>query len=137
MSSSESEIKARIRLAIGAKAPHCRLWNNPVGFGWAGDILRMGPNRTVSLINAYQITYGLAKPGGSDLIGFTMIEITPDMVGRRIAVFTAQEVKRPGEPVPDHQQKFIGFVRESGGIAGVVRSPEDSLALVRRPVVVA
>lgn len=133
---TESEIKARIRLAIGSDAPHCRLFNNPCGMAWAGNTLRIERN-IITLGNPHQIRYGLASPGGSDLIGFTAIEITPDMVGRKVAVFTAQEVKRPGEPVPEHQRNFIGFVQESGGIAGVVRSPEDSLALVRRPVVVA
>jgi hypothetical protein len=32
-------------------------------------------------------------PGMSDLIGWTKIQVTPDMVGKEIAMFTAVEVK--------------------------------------------
>lgn len=65
---------------------------------------------------------GLEAGGSSDLIGFTVVTITPDMVGRKIAVFTAAEMKRPEWKKPSsktekQQQAFIDFVNQSGGIA--------------------
>ncbi len=80
-----------------------------------------------------RVRYGIANPGGSDLIGWTPIKITPEMVGRTVAVFTAIEVKVPGAAVPDHQRHFVEVVLAAGGRAGIVRSIEDAVALVGEP----
>lgn len=74
------------------------------------------------------VRFGLCK-GSSDLIGFRPTVITPDMVGKTVAVFTAIEVKTPtGKPTPE-QLHFINRVKELGGIAGIARSVEDALAI--------
>jgi hypothetical protein len=123
----ETSIQADIRLAQGL-LPHVRLFRNNRGVAWMGKIVsRIG--RTVTLENARPVEFGLTD-GASDLIGLAQIVITPEMVGRRIAVFMAQEVKRPGAPVPEHQERFINFVSWFGGIAGIVRSPGDALSMV-------
>jgi hypothetical protein len=75
------------------------------------------------------VRYGLCN-GSSDLIGFTTQTITPDMVGKRIAVFTAIEVKTDKGRVSVPQQKFIDLVKNAGGIAGVCRSIDDARALL-------
>lgn len=113
----ESVIQAEIRLALG-RLPDVRAWRNNCG------IL---PDR-----RGIPVHFGVGGSGGSDLIGLQRTLITPEMVGRAIAVFVAAEVKRPGVAVPEHQQRFIDFVSRFGGIAGVVRSPEDALRLVGR-----
>lgn len=93
-----------------------------------GDIVsRQGG--MVTLARARPVEFGLTD-GASDLIGLTQVIITPDMIGRTVALFTAGEVKRPKVTVPEHQQRFVDFVIAFGGIAGVVRSPEDALQLV-------
>jgi len=66
----------------------------------------------------------------SDRIGITKILITPDMVGKTIGVFTAAEIKKEGwrfcnSPRERAQQKFIDWVRESGGIGMFASSVED------------
>lgn len=67
----------------------------------------------------------------SDLVGPTSIMITPDMVGRMVAVFTAVEVKKEDwkyNPKSNHevaQQAFIDLVRSAGGLAGFATSTED------------
>ena len=43
-----------------------------------------------------RIKYGVANPGGADLIGWESIEITPEMVGSKVAVFAAIECKGEG-----------------------------------------
>lgn len=71
------------------------------------------------------IRFGLCK-GSSDLIGYAEVEITPDMVGETVAVFTALEVKKPGGEVSDDQMRFISDVQESRGIGAIVTSLEEA-----------
>lgn len=67
----------------------------------------------------------------SDLIGFTRVTITQDMVGKTLAVFTAVEVKRPNAVLKQidkrlqAQQAFISWVKAAGGFAGIAQSIED------------
>jgi hypothetical protein len=70
-------------------------------------------------------TFGLVK-GSSDLIGWTAIEITPEMVGRKVAVFTACEVKSERGRVSKEQQNFIDQVNAQGGVAFVARSADGA-----------
>lgn len=63
--------------------------------------------------------------GSSDLIGWTTVEITPEMVGRKVAVFTALELKTKKLQATKEQLNFIEQVKLSGGIAGIVRKIED------------
>lgn len=67
-----------------------------------------------------------------DLIGITTIEITPAMVGQKIGVFTAVEVKKedwnPQKKLDAHEQaqkNFIDWTIAHGGIAGFVNSVEQ------------
>ena len=78
------------------------------------------------------IQYGVCNPGGSDLIGWTPVTITPDMIGRTVAVFTACEVKSVKGKPTDAQVNFIGAVQKAGGFAGVARSVADLLSMVKR-----
>ena len=73
------------------------------------------------------IRYGLCK-GSSDLIGWTPVTITEDMVGKKIAVFTAIEVKlnKNGKyKATDLQKAFISAVNNAGGFAGVADCNKD------------
>jgi len=78
--------------------------------------------------NGQHVRYGLCT-GSSDLIGWTAMTVTPCMVGKKIAVFTAQEVKTPTGYPSKEQKLFIAAVIKAGGIAGIVRSVEDALKL--------
>jgi hypothetical protein len=125
----EAVIQAEIRKAVGL-LPRVRFWRNNRGVAWMGKVVE----RTGSVIvlqGGRPVEFGLTD-GASDLIGLTQVTVTPDMVGQTLAVFTAAEVKRPGETVPDHQRNFVSFVQKFGGIADVVRSPEDAVRLVTR-----
>jgi hypothetical protein len=66
--------------------------------------------------NGHTIRYGLCK-GSSDLIGWTTVEITPDMVGKKIAIFTAVELKTKHVKLSPEQANFIAQVNAAGGIA--------------------
>lgn len=77
------------------------------------------------------IRYGLGV-GSSDLIGWTPVVITPDMVGSTVAVFTACEVKTPTGRATEAQLNFIAQVLRAGGLAGIARSPADAVAITRQ-----
>jgi hypothetical protein len=78
------------------------------------------------------IQYGVGNPGGSDLIGWTPMVITPDMVGRKVAVFTACEVKTANGRPTEHQVNFIAQVLKAGGMAGIARSPGEAVAITQQ-----
>ncbi len=65
------------------------------------------------------IRYGLCN-GSSDWIGWRPITITPDMVGKQVAVFLAIETKDTTD-ANDDQLRFLSAVLEAGGIALVSR----------------
>lgn len=114
---TEAEIQAAIWLAVGA-LPDVRIFRNNMG--------------VATFAGGQRVRYGLANPGGSDLIGLRAVVVTPAMVGQKLAVFTALEVKTPTGRIEPEQRNFISFVQSFGGIAGVVRSPDDALRLVSK-----
>ncbi|MGB4499394.1 MAG: VRR-NUC domain-containing protein [Methylococcaceae bacterium] len=69
--------------------------------------------------------------GSSDLIGFQSVTITPEMVGQKVAIFTAIEVKTETGKVSPAQTKFVEMVRKFGGIGAVVRSVDDAMAVLK------
>lgn len=71
------------------------------------------------------VTYGLCV-GSSDVIGWTRVTVTPAMVGRTIAVFTAFECKVGRNTTTVEQGAFLAAVKAQGGIAAVVRRVEDA-----------
>ncbi len=72
---------------------------------------------------------GLVK-GSSDLIGWTPVTITQDMVGQTVAVFTGVETKVAGGNERADQENFIKQVRAAGGRAGFAYSAEEAVAIV-------
>lgn len=97
--------------------------------GWAGTVVERSKTRLV-LEDPRPLHAGLVK-GSSDIIGLTRLLITQEMVGARLAVFTGIEAKMPRGRVTSEQEKFIRFVRQFGGIAGVARSPEDAVQIIK------
>lgn len=79
--------------------------------------------------NARPLHAGLFK-GSGDLIGPTPVVITPEMVGRTVAVFTSIEVKSGRGAMEEDQQKWDRFVRASGGISGEARTPEQAIEII-------
>lgn len=77
------------------------------------------------------VKFGLVK-GSSDLIGWTPVEITSDMVGQTVAVFTAIEVKTETGKATDAQLYFIARVWADGGYAGIARNVDDALKVIGR-----
>ena len=71
------------------------------------------------------IRFGLAV-GSGDLIGWETIEVTPEMVGEKIARFLSVEVKRgKGGVISAEQQNWSDLVNKHGGRAIITNSAED------------
>ena len=113
----ETKIQRLIMLALSEAG--CTVFRNETGTFWAGKVIHKAGEQ-VTLTAARPIPCGLCV-GSSDIIGFT-----DD--GRFLAI----EVKTPkGRPTKE-QLRFIDAVNASGGIAGIARSVEDALDLIRR-----
>ena len=106
--SNEAYVQNKIRLAVGS-----------------GDV-RLFRNNTGALLDMQGrlVKFGLCK-GSCDLIGFRSITITPDMVGQKIAVFSAIEVKDKGKATVE-QKNFINIINNAGGYAGVAKNVNDA-----------
>jgi hypothetical protein len=135
VSQPETVILQAIRLAVGKAVKGVRLFRNHAGIFWAGRVVSYDADaHVVTLCNAQRVQGGLVD-GASDLIGWRSVVVTPDMVGRRVAVFCAPEVKVPGaKPPPAEQITWRDNVLSAGGIAGIVHSPDETLALLQQPV---
>lgn len=88
------------------------------------------------------VFFGLGNEGKKDAeairtpddVGFTVVTITPEMVGKKIAVFTAIDSKKVGFSVKANyavgtreygQQKFFDIVLKFNGIAGFASCATD------------
>lgn len=120
----ETSITQRVMLALATAMPTLRIFRNNTGMAWAGSAMR-DSRGGVFIKDARPLHAGLCE-GSSDLIGWTSIEITPAMVGRKVAVFTAVEVKQPGKRPTESQQNFLQRIREAGGIGFVATDPVKS-----------
>jgi len=64
-----------------------------------------------------RVAAGLSAKGSSDLIGFVLVEVTPEMVGQRIPVFGSWEAKAKTSAKPE-QVVFCDGVARLGGFSG-------------------
>jgi len=110
-----------IRAILLNPEPGEHLFRANSGVAWAGKIIKKTRD-TITLKNPRP--FKGQEEGFSDLFGWTEMEITPDMVGKKVAVFTAKEVKTPGVVATEKQKCFIQKVRDAGGIGEVVRVGE-------------
>jgi len=105
---SESVIQNKIMIALNKGAT--RVFRNNVGAYNGKD--------------GQWIEFGLRK-GSGDLIGWRTVEITPEMVGTKIAQFLSVEVKSKTGKVREEQLNWQKQVNNAGGIAIIARSVEE------------
>lgn len=119
----ESELSARWLLNAGA-LPGVRLFRNQVGAGWMGKmtqrdigVVTLRPGDVV-LRNARFTKFGLA-PGSSDFVGWDH------------GTFLSVEMKTLIGKARRDQENWLHQVATNGGIARIVRDPDDFLWLKR------
>lgn len=119
---SESDVQEQVQ--VEASKFNSKLWRNNVG----AFEDRTGRTVFFGLGNISKLSNKQFKT--SDLIGFTMVTITPDMVGKKLPVFTAMECKKPSWKYAETirevgQKKFIDVIKTNNGIASFVNSVES------------
>lgn len=70
------------------------------------------------------IVCGLLE-GSSDGIGYLPVVITPEMVGKKVAIFLGVEVKTGRDKLKPKQILFMDTVNANGGIALCARTEEE------------
>lgn len=111
---SEQALQQRLRLALSRGAT--RLWRNNTG--------------ALRDANGQLVRYGLC-PGSSDLIGYTSVVVTPEMVGQRLAVFCAIEVKTARGRATAEQVAFLEHLQHAGARVGIARSIDEAAAILQ------
>lgn len=137
----EHDIQNAIRMAISNHIyPFYGLvpfWRINVGQGWTGQARHFSRKQEITvepgdvlIKNARPFNTG-APPGFSDLIGAAPVLITETMYGRILPVLSAVEVKTATGKSSPEQAEFIQNMQRIGARAGVARSPEDALRILR------
>ena len=129
MANKETRTQTEIMLHVGNRADARVFRNHVAGVAYQGKLKRDAIAPGVSIIEDVRVvTCGLA-PGSSDIVGWKMIRVEPQHVGRLLAVFTAIEVKE-ATSLRAEQKRFLALLRDMGGIAGVARSKEDAQRII-------
>jgi hypothetical protein len=112
----ETNIQHKIMLALSESG--CIIWRNNTGSAWQGQTVHTQPG-VLTLRDPRLVKFGLCE-GSADLIG----------IHRGTGRFLAFEVKTETGRATVEQKRFINAVCAAGGIAGIVRSPAEAIALV-------
>lgn len=128
MASEETGILKKIMKLLGGRRD-TRIFRNNIGLAWFGTVLSNEDNILV-MKNPRRVTYGL-ETGTADCVGWHTVTITPEMVGKQVAVFLAIEVKTETGRATGEQKNFIAVVQRMGGIAGIARSVDEADGLIR------
>lgn len=129
---SESQVQVETRLGL-SQLLKCVMFRNNVG--------------AFRSPNGQWVRYGLANDSkqmnqhtkSADLIGWTPVVVTSEMVGHTIPVFTSIEVKEQGYTPLGHkqvahykaQENWRDSVLRAGGIAAIVDSAIGAVEVVR------
>lgn len=129
--SEETNIVRRIMLKLGI-IPGVRIFRNNIGKAWIGQSKKFTARQTV-IVEAGDVLIRQGRffdaglcVGSSDLIGFKSILVTPEMVGKPVALFLAAEVKTEKGKASAEQIAFIEMVNKYGGVGFVARSAEEA-----------
>jgi hypothetical protein len=128
-----SEAALLHRLMIAFSNVGARVFRNSVGVMYQGEAVRATHECKVTLHpgdvvvrKARTVRAGLCV-GSSDAIGWRSLVVTPDMVGRRVAIFAAAETKSERGRLTDEQANFLRQVEHAGGIALECRDVDESV----------
>lgn len=99
----------------------------------SGDVL-VPAGRPIAM--GFGMPNGKPLNGTSDLCGWTSVVVTPEMVGTKVAVFTAIETKKPKSDgrragvASSDQLNFVDQVTKAGGIAGIAHTAAVAQSII-------
>lgn len=112
------------KMLLESNDADCVLYRNNTGIGWAGTFMGRDGAGNVVLKNARPLHAGLCT-GSSDAIGWANVIVTPEMLGRSLAVFLAVEAKSRRGATSADQIRFLHNVNRARGIGIVLRDGES------------
>lgn len=136
--SVSSDMVKRVMLAVSAVGVSA--FRNNVAFGVVGNTVTWIKGAAVqsvtvrpgdAVVRGARVLHAGLFEGSADLIGWTPIVITADMVGKTVAVFTSIEAKSGTGRLESAQVTWMENVLAAGGLAGVGRDPEAAARLIR------
>ena len=104
---TETELGAQVRAALHEQGVH--MWRNNTG--------------RLQDITGRWVTFGLGI-GSPDLVGVHPLIVTPEMVGTKLGVFRAIELKTTRSLTPD-QQAWRTLLRSLGALYSVLKPGDD------------
>lgn len=108
---SEKKVTNEVLLHISEHMPELRLLRNHVGM--------------IEDKNGKRHKFGLGT-GSADFVGIKTVTITPDMVGQKLGVAIALEMKKEkGGKESEAQKRWGAAVRRRGGLYAVVSCIDD------------
>ena len=119
------------KIQVAATNLGARLFRNNTGRGWVGKLDTSGMPARLLIHDPRPLDAGLYK-GSSDVIGWTKVKVTPEMVGTEVAIFTSIEVKWNKTRTSGPQKTWILNVQRSGGIAGVARTVDEAMKMIEQ-----
>jgi len=111
MGAPEKEVMVRVLSALNPSID--RMFRINSGLGWIGKVLKH-TGEMIVLANPRPLH--AAPAGWPDLFGWKTVTITSDMVGRKIAVARAVEIKAGNDRLRDEQLKFRKMFESMGGL---------------------
>jgi len=111
MSKTQEETAVWKKALIALSPLGYRLFRNQ---RYHGQVVRNGQ------VTPQWVDTGLTD-GAGDLIGYKIITVTSEMVGKKIARFASIEAKTDTGTASADQKNFINQVKSDGGIAGIIK----------------
>ncbi len=108
------ETKLRNKL-FREQGENVRLWRTNAGQAWGGNVGKCTQADLGKMVLKNIRKIALMPKGFPDCAGFKTIEITPEMVGQKVAVFYGVEIKATGKLNPA-QVKFKALFDRMGAI---------------------
>lgn len=127
------------QILIACSKAGARMFRMQVGLAWIGSKIKKieRPGRYVLDLPAGAVVVYDARPlksgtvGMSDTGGWVTIKITEDMVGTKIAQSAWIEVKQGAGRLSKEQAAFIQAARLAGCRAGVARTVEEAVGILK------
>lgn len=131
----ETNIVREILLKLGSIVG-IRLFRNNTGTAFIGQsvVIKKREQITVNvgdvLVKQGRLFKAGLCTGSSDIIGFKSVTVTPEMVGSKLAVFTAIEAKTKSGRASKEQIAFIEMVNKNGGIAFLATDEDEAFDIL-------
>lgn len=128
---NEGDLMRSIMLRL-SRIPGTKVFRNNVATAWVGASKMFNKPETVNvkpgdvLIHNARILHAGLCVGSSDIIGFKSVVVTPEMVGKTIAIFAGVEIKTASGKLSKEQIAFIDTLNRFGAIGAVARNEDEA-----------